>query len=125
MIRRGAGVAWLVMLASFVLALFAGSRTVLIVAVIVLLDVAAQTAGILNQARVFAVAHEARSRANTAFVVCNFLGGAAGSAAATLLWQAGGWRAVSVAGMLLSVFALAVWAYGARSVASWPPHGRD
>jgi predicted MFS family arabinose efflux permease len=74
-----------------------------------LLDVALQATLILNQLRVFAVSHEARSRLNTAFVTCNFAGGAVGSAAATVLWPAGGWTAVTIAGMVLSGVALAVW----------------
>lgn len=44
----------------------------------------------------------------------NFIGGAIGSAAASLLWPAGGWKAVTIAGAVLSCFALAVWALGRR-----------
>jgi bifunctional enzyme CysN/CysC len=82
--------------------------------VVVALDIALQAYGILNQLRVFAVSHEARSRINTAYVTCNFLGGALGSAAAALLWAAGGWTAITTAGIILSLFALAVWAVGRR-----------
>jgi predicted MFS family arabinose efflux permease len=51
---------------------------------------------------------------NTAYVTSNFIGGATGSAVASMLWSAGGWTAVTVAGMVLSVFALIVWAIGRR-----------
>jgi predicted MFS family arabinose efflux permease len=108
------GVAWAAVLASFVLAAFAERSVVLVLVVIVLLDVALQALGILNQLRVFAVSAEARSRLNTALVTSNFIGGALGSAAATVLWSAGGWRAVSLAGVALSGVALAVWAVGRR-----------
>jgi predicted MFS family arabinose efflux permease len=87
---------------------------VLVLVVVVLLDVALQAFGILNQLRVFAVSHEARSRLNTAYVTCNFLGGAIGSAAAAVLWGAGGWTAVATAGTALSLFALGVWVVGRR-----------
>jgi predicted MFS family arabinose efflux permease len=108
------GIAWAVALASFVLAGL-GSRSVLVLIIaIVVLDIAIQALSILNQARVFAVSHEARSRLNTAFVTSNFIGGAGGSAAATVLWSAGGWTAVTLAGVALSTFALAVWALGRR-----------
>jgi predicted MFS family arabinose efflux permease len=107
---RATGVAWLAMLASFLLAAVAGHSVALILIVILLLDVAAQTTIVLNQARIFEVSREARSRLNTAFVTGNFIGGAIGSAAATVLWAAGGWVAVSLAGALMSVVALAVWA---------------
>jgi predicted MFS family arabinose efflux permease len=108
------GAAWGLVLASFILAAFAGRSVVLVLVVVVVLDVALQAVGVLNQLRVFAVSHEARSRLNTAYVTCNFIGGAIGSAAAAVLWSAGGWTAVSVAGMALSAFALAVWAVGRR-----------
>jgi dipeptide/tripeptide permease len=74
-----------------------------------------QALGILNQTRMFAVSHEARSRLNTAYVTGNFLGGAIGSAAAGVLWSLGGWGAVAGAGAALSGFGLLVWALGRRS----------
>jgi len=64
--------------------------------------------------QVFAVSHEVRSRLNTAYVTSNFIGGAIGSAAALLLWSAGQWTAVIIAGISLSCFVLTVWAAGRR-----------
>ena len=93
---------------------------VLLLVVIVMLDVAVQALDILNQTRLFAVSHEARSRLNTALVTGNFIGGAIGSAAATVLWSAGGWTAVTVAGAALCTFALAVWTAGRRSALVLP-----
>ncbi len=99
------------MLASFVVALFAGRSVVLVLVVVVVLvvvlDVALQAFGILNQLRVSTVSRDERSRLNTAYVTCNFLGGTVGSAAAAVLWSAGRWTAVSIAGITLSPFALA------------------
>jgi predicted MFS family arabinose efflux permease len=108
------GALWALALLSFIIAAFAGRSVALILVVIVVLDVAVQGQGILNQSRVFAVSHEARSRLNTAYVTANFIGGALGSAAAAVLWSVGGWRAVSIAGIVLCCFALAVWAVGRR-----------
>lgn len=117
------GIAWALVLASFVLATFAGHSVALVVVVIVLLDVAVQGVNLLNQSRMFAVSDEARSRLNTAFVMSNFLGGATGSAAASVLWTTGGWTAVTIAGMVLSGFALVVWALGRRGPLVVPPSG--
>jgi predicted MFS family arabinose efflux permease len=111
---RVTGAAWLGILGTFVVAGFAGRSVVLVVVVVVLLDVGLQAVAILNQLRVFAVSHDARSRLNTACVTCNFIGGAIGSAAASTLWSRGGWRAVTVAGVVLSCIALTVWAVGRR-----------
>ncbi|MEJ8277472.1 MFS transporter [Pseudonocardia spirodelae] len=108
------GVAWVLALAAFAVAA-AGARSVLLILLaIVLLDVAVQGQNLLNQSRLFTVSAGARSRLNTAFVVGNFVGGAAGSAAAGLLWTAGGWPAVCTAGAVVSVVALGVWALGRR-----------
>jgi predicted MFS family arabinose efflux permease len=98
-----------------VVAALAGDSVVLLLVAIVLLDIAIQGLNILNQARLFAISGEARSRLNTAFVACNFVGGAIGSAAASVLWSAGGWSAVTIAGTALSCFALGVWSVGRRS----------
>ena len=74
-------------LVAFVVALFAGPTVAVLIVVMVLVDIAIQTLNILNQTRVFAISQEARSRINTAFVTSNFIGGAIGSAAATILWS--------------------------------------
>lgn len=108
------GSGWTLVLAAFVLAGFARNSALLIVVAIIMLDVVIQGVAILNQTRLFALSHEARSRLNTAYVTTNFLGGAAGSAAATLLWSVGGWTAVTLTGIALSCFALFVWALGRR-----------
>lgn len=108
------GAAWALALVAFVVAAFAGHSVVLVLVAIVVLDIALQAVSLLNQSRVFAVSTEARSRLNTAFVATNFVGGALGSAAASVLWSLGGWTAVTTAGMVLSCFALAVWAVGRR-----------
>ena len=109
------GAAWVAILGTCVLAAFIGHSVVLVAVVVVLLDVGLQAVSILNQLRVFAVSNEARSRLNTAYVTANFIGGAIGSAAATVLWTRGGWTAVAVAGMVLSGIALSVWAVGRRA----------
>lgn len=88
-----------------------GSRSIVVVLVaVVLLDVGVQATNVLNQTRLFAIGTAARSRLNTAFVTGNFVGGAIGSALASVLWNAGGWTAVTVGGAVLVGFALTVWA---------------
>ncbi len=108
------GAAWVLALGAFAVATFAGRSVVLVVVAIVMIDVALQTQALLNRARLFALSHEARSRLNTALATANFLGAAAGSAAATVLWSTGGWTAVTVTGAALCCFALTVWTLGRR-----------
>jgi predicted MFS family arabinose efflux permease len=108
------GAGWALALAAFIVAAFAGHTVTGILIAIVLLDIAVQGVNILNQTRLFALSDQARSRLNTAFVTGNFIGGAIGSAAAALLWSAGGWTAVTSTGTALSCLALVIWAVGRR-----------
>ncbi|WP_111768120.1 MFS transporter [Nakamurella deserti] len=108
------GAAIAVAIASLVLAAV-GQRSIIVILIAVLvLDIAIQAMNVLNQSRMFAVDPEARSRLNTAFVTINFVGGAIGSALASLLWHVGGWTAVMAGGSGLLAVALAVWAVHRR-----------
>ncbi|SDV02302.1 Predicted arabinose efflux permease, MFS family [Microlunatus sagamiharensis] len=108
------GVGWALVVVAFVIGALGGGSVVGVVVAILLLDVAIQGIGILNQTRMFAVSAEERSRLNTAFVTNNFLWGAGGSVLATVLWAAGGWYAVTLVGAGLAAVALVVWAFGRR-----------
>lgn len=108
------GVAAVLLTLSYLVAGLGGHSVVLIVVAVVLLDVAVQALNVLNQVRMFAVAPGARSRLNTAFVTGNFIGGAIGSSAATLLWSAGGWSAVTATGVGLGAVTVLIWLAGRR-----------
>jgi len=110
---------------SLVVALIGARSIVAILVAIVLLDVALQVLNRINQARMFEVSHQARSRLNTLFVTSNFLGGAIGSGLAAALWPIGGWTAVMVAGMTLCVIGLVVWAVGRRHALHLNPNPQD
>lgn len=72
---------------------------------VVLLDFAVQSALVSNQHIVFALRPEARARINTVLMGTMFVGGAGGSATATLAWGAGGWTGVALLGGGLSLAA--------------------
>lgn len=108
------GAAWALVVIAWAVALVGQRSIVVVVAAIVVLDLAVQATNILNQNRIFAVSAEARSRRNTAFIAGNFVFGAAGSLLASLLWEASGWTGLTIAGGVLSLIALGVWSVSRR-----------
>lgn len=72
-----------------------------------LLDTAVQCGQVANQARIFALAPHLRSRLNTAYMTCSFLGGSAGSwlGVQAYLWL--GWTGVCAMVVVLAGAALA------------------
>ncbi|WP_321814548.1 MULTISPECIES: MFS transporter [unclassified Paraburkholderia] len=92
---------------AFVIFAFSGKSLIGLVIGVVVLDVGVQAAQISNQSRIYALRPEARSRVNTVFMVCYFIGGATGSAVGAATWHAFGWVGMCVAGLAFS--ALAAW----------------
>ena len=90
-----------------------GSLAWLLVGIVVL-DVAAQGLHISNQSVIYDLAPDARSRVNAAYMTSYFLGGAAGSAAASLAWDAGGWGGVTAAGAAFGVAGVLAWLVSRR-----------
>ncbi|MFI5795045.1 MFS transporter [Streptomyces sp. NPDC051677] len=79
---------------------------------LLLLDVAVQCGQVANQARIFALRPEARSRLNTGYMTCAFLGGSAGSWLGTRAYAALGWGAVCALIAVAGLVALAAYAGG-------------
>ncbi|MCA3843586.1 MAG: MFS transporter, partial [Burkholderia sp.] len=92
---------------SFVIFALSGSSLVGLVIGVIVLDVGVQAAQISNQSRIYALKPEARSRVNTVYMVCYFIGGALGSSAGVAAWHAFGWIGMCSTGLLFS--ALAGW----------------
>jgi predicted MFS family arabinose efflux permease len=103
------GGALLLVVASLITADAGVHSIVVLLIAIVMLDIGIQAINILDQTRLFAVDPTSRSRLNTAFVVCNFIGGAIGSTLAGILWQHGQWSAVLIAAIVLIAVASLVW----------------
>ncbi|GAA4622060.1 MFS transporter [Actinoallomurus vinaceus] len=72
-----------------------------------LLDVAMQSGMVANQARIFALRPDARSRLNTAYMTCAYLGGSAGSWLGTRAYEHAGWPGVCALAAALTALALA------------------
>ena len=123
--RRGpalvVGIGALLTLLSWLLFGLWGALPGLVLGVVVL-DFGVQSALVSNQHVVFALQPTARNRLNTVFVTGMFIGGAAGSAGATLAWGLAGWPGVCGFGGALAAAALAVEGTGRlRGVAEKAP----
>ncbi|WP_037679850.1 hypothetical protein [Streptomyces griseus] len=79
---------------------------------LLLLDVAVQCAQVTNQARIFALRPEARSRLNTGYMTCAFLGGSAGSWLGTRAYVQLGRGAVCALIALAALLALTAYLSG-------------
>ncbi|MYS86160.1 MFS transporter [Embleya scabrispora] len=91
--------------------LAAGSRggavgTAALVLGTLLLDIAMQSGMVANQARVFALRPDARSRLNTAYMTCAYLGGSVGSWIGVHVYDRAGWHGVCVLVAVLAAVAL-------------------
>lgn len=100
---------------SFIVFYFSGRSVIGIVLGIVLVDIGLQSVHISNQTRVYSIVPEARNRMNTVFMSLSFLGTAAGSAFGLFLWQFGGWHAVALGCLVLSVLAFSVYGFTYKS----------
>ncbi|MET0551250.1 MAG: MFS transporter [Xanthomonas sp.] len=108
---RGAGhwVGWgglVMLLLSWLLLLGAPHSLWLLIAGVVLLDVAVQGVHIGNQSVIYQLDPAARNRITSAYVTCYFIGGAIGSSLGTAAYAYAGWRGVALGGAALAVAAL-------------------
>jgi hypothetical protein len=76
---------------------------------ILLLDIGVQGLQITNQSVIYAGNHGARGRVTTVYLTTYFVGGASGSAVASLAWDLGGWLAVSATGGAIALALLGCW----------------
>ncbi len=73
---------------------------------LLVLDVSMQSSQVANQARIFALVPGARSRLNSVYMTCAFLGGSAGSAVGARVYLDLGWNAVCALVALAAAIAL-------------------
>ncbi|MDA3642588.1 MFS transporter [Saccharopolyspora indica] len=97
------------LLASWGLLLPGAHSLVLLIAGIVLLDLAHQGVHITNQSLIYALRPDARGRITSAYMTCYFAGGAIGSALAAVVHARAGWTGVCALGAVLAVALCLVW----------------
>ena len=72
---------------------------------ILVLDVGVQGLQVTNQSLIYRLAPEARSRVNSAYMVCYFAGGAIGSALGSAIYEQHHWAGVCVLGGVIGIVA--------------------
>jgi predicted MFS family arabinose efflux permease len=125
---RSAGatlVAGVLLIGSFGLLWFGHSSLAALIVGIVVLDIGTQGMQITNQAIIYALRPDARSRINSAYMVCYFIGGAAGSLAAGVLYSAHGWGGVCVLGAGFGLLTCAMTGYDLVRPAALRPTPAD
>jgi predicted MFS family arabinose efflux permease len=83
---------------SFVALWYGRHDLAMLIVGILILDVGVQGLQITNQSMIYRLAHEVRSRVTSAYMVCYFAGGAAGSAIGASVYGAHHWAGVCVLG---------------------------
>jgi predicted MFS family arabinose efflux permease len=116
--RAATGAFWLLVAAGWALCELGATHIVVLLAGILIIDVGVQGQHITNQATIYALRPDARSRVTTAYMTGNFVVAALGSAAAAVAWDTGGWDAVCALGGATSLAALVVWAFELRRSAA-------
>jgi cyanate permease len=86
----------------------------------VTLDAATQVNQVLGQRVIYSLPGEARGRMNAIYMTIVFLLGAGGSAVATLTYHHGGWWTSMLAGSVLGLVVLAIFATELRRPAAPP-----
>lgn len=92
----------------------AAHSLVLLIAGILLMDLAAQSVHISNQSQIYRLRPEARSRFTAGYMTCYFIGGSVGSSLAAAVYPHGGWVGVSLIATGVVAVALGVWLFSQR-----------
>ena len=104
-------VAGVLLMGSFGLLWFGHSSLAFLIIGIVVLDIGTQGMQITNQAIIYALRPDARSRINSAYMVCYFIGGAIGSVTAGIVYSNRGWSGVCQLGAFFGLLTCALTLY--------------
>jgi predicted MFS family arabinose efflux permease len=102
---------WLVQLVSWGLLWVGAHQVIVLIIALLVFDFGVQGVQIANQAAVYSLDGETRSRLTTAYMVAYFTGGVIGSAFGGWAYQTGGWSLVCAAGAGAAAAGLALWGW--------------
>jgi predicted MFS family arabinose efflux permease len=108
-LRLATTVAWVVTLIGWLSLSWPGTPLAALLIGLVVFDFGVQASQLSNQSAIYSLAPEERSRVTTAYMVAYFSGAVAGSVSSGLAYSAGGWNAVCLSGIGVTVAGLLVW----------------
>ncbi|WP_454732653.1 MULTISPECIES: MFS transporter [Cupriavidus] len=114
--QRTTGVALVLLLACWLPLALAPQSLWLLVAGVLVLDLAGQAIHVTNQSLVFRVRPEAHGRMVGCYMLFYALGSGAGAIASTHVYARAGWSGVCVLGAVISLAALVFWALTLRAM---------
>jgi predicted MFS family arabinose efflux permease len=104
--RTGSGIMIIATILSFLIFLVSAQSLIGLAIGVIVMDIGVQSGHICNQSRIFSLLPEARSRIQTAYMFCYFLGGALGSLLGTWSWGTFQWSGVCLSAIFLLLLAL-------------------
>jgi len=105
---------WLTLF-SFLFMGFLGEHLAGLIVGVILMDLGVQSGHVANQSRIYGIDPSARSRLNTVYMFCYFIGGGLGSLLGAICWHRAGWWGVCGVGCGAVVLALGVeFSHGRR-----------
>ena len=90
---------------------FAQYSIIALILGVVILDFSVQVTHVSNMSAIYQIRPEARSRMNTGYMVCYFIGGMLGSVGSTYLFSHYGWIAIVVSGTILGLMGIICWLF--------------
>ena len=90
---------------------FAQCSIIALILGVVILDFSVQVTHVSNMSAIYQIRPEARSRMNTGYMVCYFIGGMLGSVGSTYLFSHYGWIAIVVTGTILGLMGIICWLF--------------
>jgi predicted MFS family arabinose efflux permease len=111
--RKTIGLALVTVFVAYVLLGLTGKSLAGLIVGVILLDLGVQSGHVANQTRIYGLVPDARSRLNTFYMVCYFIGGATGSLLGAWSWRLAGWT--GVCGFALIGISLALVYFGVSS----------
>lgn len=114
---------WVVELVGWALLYWGAHQVIVLIVALLVFDFGVQGVQIANQAAVYSLDDEARSRLTTAYMVAYFAGGVLGSAFGGWAYQTGGWTLVCATGAATAVAGIVLWAVFAITEHDHPIQG--